>query len=119
MKDRLEILEKTIELYPHTDIDGKTIQEVIAHLQEIQESSKSDRFVFDINYYGHDGGFDIYIKQYRKETDQEYESRMENERSSELEKKERKKAAELAKGVAALEMYKLLSKKFGKVDDNP
>lgn len=110
MKDRFEILEKTIKLYPHTDIDGKTLQEVIAHLQEIQESSKSDRFVFDLDYYGHDGGFEIYVKQYRKETDQEYESRLE---------KERKKAVKLAKEAAEFEMYKLLSKKFGKSNVNP
>lgn len=89
---------------------GTSFDDVILKLQKLREQyvkyeSQGCQIFFDVEYYGYDGGSDVYVIVDRPETDKEYEKRLAEEaeeaRIKALRKAERD-AKKLAKAQAII-----------------
>ena len=53
-----------------------TYKEMMEYIAEEYGQFDSPEYIFDIGYYGYDGGFDVIVYKERFETDEEYEARI-------------------------------------------
>lgn len=91
-----EILAKTIEVNDLIE-SGDSIQQAITKLHDLQNDYYMyTRSIFDKNYYGYDGAYELELHCYRMETDKEEQDREEKERIA-LEKREKIRLKQLEK----------------------
>lgn len=127
MKQQIE--ERSMYVNLLTPENGQSIEEYLADITAELTAIKRDNWTADTvceklytRDYGYDGAFEIILEFCRLETDEEYESRLAQERE-ELEKSERKRLARLEKNrakTAAKEAeerkeYERLRAKYGEV----
>lgn len=84
------------------DLDGKTIDEAIEVLLRIKSNFEGQDIVLDYCGERYDDRYDLHIKIRREETDEEYATRLENEKNR-REAQEKRERAE----------YERLQKQFG------
>ncbi len=113
----------------HVDIvdlfDGRSLDDVILDLQSMLHRYEEEIFThdkevkFETEYYGHDGGIEVYVRVDRWETDTEYHRRLAKETAAKekaRQARETKKAKALATALATeaeeRELFEKLKKKF-------
>lgn len=114
MSKKKRVLDRRDQVFITELFDGRSIDDVIIELQsmlhryeeEIFTHDKEVRFVTD--YYGYDGGIELYVRVMRWETDKEYEARM----AKEQKERAKKRAATKAKKDKEYAEYERLKKKF-------
>ena len=120
------VLDRREEVYINDLFDGRDIDDVIIDLQSMLHRYEEEIFThdkevrFETEYYGYDGGMNLYVRVERWETDREYEKRQAREQAAkDRAKKTRatKKARALAVAVASEEeeraLFEKLKAKFG------
>lgn len=120
------VLDRREEVYINDLFDGRDIDDVIIDLQSMLHRYEEEIFThdkevrFETEYYGYDGGMNLYVRVERWETDREYEKRQAREQAAkDRAKKTRatKKARALAVAVDSEEeeraLFEKLKAKFG------
>ena len=120
------VLDRREEVYINDLFDGRAIDDVILDLQSMLHRYEEEIFThdkevkFETEYYGYDGGMNLYVRVDRWETDREYEKRRAREQAAKdkaRKARETKKARALAVAVASEEeeraLFKKLKAKFG------
>lgn len=120
------VLDRRDEVYINDLFDGRSIDDVILDLQNMLHRYEEEIFTrdkevrFETEYYGYDGGMNLYVRVMRWETDKEYERRIEMEqvlKERAAKAKETRKARALAQALEAeadeRALYEQLKKKFG------
>jgi hypothetical protein len=120
------VLDRREEVYINDLFDGRDIDDVIIDLQSMLHRYEEEIFThdkevrFETEYYGYDGGINLYVRVERWETDREYEKRQAREQAAkDRAKKTRatKKARALAVAVDSEEeeraLFEKLKAKFG------
>ena len=120
------VLDRREEVYINDLFDGRAIDDVILDLQSMLHRYEEEIFThdkevkFETEYYGYDGGMNLYVHVLRWETDREYEKRRAREQAARDKAKkarETKKARALAVAVASEEeeraLFEKLKAKFG------
>ena len=120
------VLDRREEVYINDLFDGRSIDDVILDLQSMLHRYEEEIFThdkevrFETEYYGYDGGINLYVRVERWETDREYEKRQAREQAAkDRAKKTRatKKARALAVAVDSEEeeraLFEKLKAKFG------
>ena len=125
-KERKRVLDRREEVFINDLFDGRDIDDVILDLQSMLHRYEEEIFThgkevrFETEYYGHDGGLNLYVRVLRWETDREYEKRLAREqaaREKAAKVRATKKARALAVAVASEEeeraLFEKLKAKFG------
>ena len=120
------VLDRREEVYINDLFDGRAIDDVILDLQSMLHRYEEEIFThdkevkFETEYYGYDGGINLYVRVERWETDREYEKRRAREQAAKdkaRKARETKKARALAVAVASEEeeraLFEKLKAKFG------
>ena len=120
------VLDRREEVYINDLFDGRAIDDVILDLQSMLHRYEEEIFThdkevkFETEYYGYDGGINLYVRVDRWETDREYDRRRAREqaaRDKARKARETKKARALAVAVASEEeeraLFEKLKAKFG------
>ena len=120
------VLDRREEVYINDLFDGRAIDDVILDLQSMMHRYEEEIFThdkevkFETEYYGYDGGINLYVRVERWETDREYEKRRAREQAAKdkaRKARETKKARALAVAVASEEeeraLFEKLKAKFG------
>ena len=120
------VLDRREEVYINDLFDGRDIDDVIIDLQSMLHRYEEEIFThdkevrFETEYYGYDGGINLYVRVERWETDREYDRRRAREQAARDKAKkarETKKARALAVAVASEEeeraLFEKLKAKFG------
>ena len=120
------VLDRREEVFINDLFDGRDIDDVIIDLQSMLHRYEEEIFThdkevkFETEYYGYDGGINLYVRVERWETDREYEKRRAREQAAKdkaRKARETKKARALAVAVASEEeeraLFKKLKAKFG------
>ena len=120
------VLDRREEVYINDLFDGRAIDDVILDLQSMLHRYEEEIFThdkevkFETEYYGYDGGLNLYVRVERWETDREYDRRRAREqaaRDKARKARETKKARALAVAVASEEeeraLFEKLKAKFG------
>ena len=102
------VLDRRDEVYINDLFDGRSIDDVVLDLHSLAqryapEILGQDKEVrFETEYYGYDGGMNLYVRVMRWETDKEYAKRSEREaaaREKARKVRETKKARALAQAL--------------------
>ena len=102
------VLDRRDEVYINDLFDGRGIDDVILDLQSMLHRYEEEIFThdkevkFETEYYGYDGGMNLYVRVMRWETDREYAKRSEREaaaREKARKARETKKARALAQAL--------------------
>ena len=102
------VLDRREEVYINDLFDGHSIDDVILELQSMLHRYEEEIFThdkevkFETDYYGYDGGMNLYVRVMRWETDKEYAKRSEREaaaRERARKVRETKKARALAQAL--------------------
>ena len=102
------VLDRRDEVYINDLFDGRSIDDVVLDLHSLAqryapEILGQDKEVrFETEYYGYDGGMNLYVRVMRWETDREYAKRSEREaaaREKARKVRETKKARALAQAL--------------------
>ena len=120
------VLDRREEVYINDLFDGRDIDDVIIDLQSMLHRYEEEIFThdkevrFETEYYGYDGGINLYVRVERWETDREYDRRRAREQAARdraKQARETKKARALAVAVASEEeeraLFEKLKAKFG------
>ena len=120
------VLDRREEVYINDLFDGRAIDDVILDLQSMMHRYEEEIFThdkevkFETEYYGYDGGMNLYVRVERWETDREYDRRRAREQAAKdkaRKARETKKARALAVAVASEEeeraLFEKLKAKFG------
>lgn len=113
---KLIVEDKRTECSIYDIFEKRSLQEAIKKLNEFDQDNTpfeemDDKFKkFEVEYYGYDGGYTLYLVYYREETDNEYEKRMSQERKA----KDLEKAGRLAEEERERQLYERLKEKFEK-----
>jgi len=120
------VLDRREEVFINDLFDGRAIDDVIIDLQSMLHRYEEEIFThdkevkFETEYYGYDGGMNLYVRVDRWETDREYDRRRAREQAARDKAKkarETKKARALAVAVASEEeeraLFEKLKAKFG------
>ena len=97
------VLDRRDPVYISDLFDGRAIDDVILELQSMLHKYEEEIFTrdkevkFETEYYGYDGGMEVYAAVYRWETDKEYNKRLVQE---EAVKERARKARETKKAKA-------------------
>lgn len=115
-RDRIDILDL---------FDSRTFDDVILDLQSMLHDYEEEIFTrdkevkFETEYYGYDGGMELYVRVMRWETDKEYSKRSEREavaKEKARKARETKKAKALAQALTTEQeeraLFEKLRKKF-------
>ena len=102
--DRQKIVFRQDPIDIGTILNGATPKEAIEQLEALDEAAWLDSVKegnpmlaecrFSVQWYGYDGGFDVYLNHYRWETDEEMERRIQTESQSTMSKAARKEERE-------------------------
>lgn len=98
------VLDRRDEVYINDLFDGRGIDDVILDLQSMLHRYEEEIFThdkevkFETEYYGYDGGMNLYVRVMRWETDREYAKRSEREAAA----RERARLSREAKKARAL-----------------
>jgi len=102
--DRQKIVFRQDPIDIGTILNGATPTEAIEQLEALDEAAliatdKEGRTLlaesrFSVEYYGYDGGFEVYLNHYRWETDEEMEQRIAKESQATTSKAARKEERE-------------------------
>jgi len=102
--DRQKIVFRQDPVDISTILNGATLKEVIEQLEALDEAAliatdKEGRTLlaesrFSVEWYGYDGGFEVYLNHYRWETDEEMERRIAKESQATMSKAARKEERE-------------------------
>lgn len=82
------VLDRREEVYINDLFDGRDIDDVIIDLQSMLHRYEEEIFThdkevrFETEYYGYDGGINLYVRVERWETDREYEKRQAREQAA-------------------------------------
>lgn len=107
-KERLRVLDNSVCIDIFDLLDGKDIHGAQLELAKLAGKyadaivSKGHEAKFSVDYYGYDGGLDLYLNFYRDENDKEYAARMDKEEKA-REKKRLAKEKKIAKARKLLE----------------
>ena len=106
--------------------DGRTFDDVILDLQSMLHDYEEEIFThdkevrFETEYYGYDGGMELYVRVMRWENDKEYAKRLDREAAAKekaRKAKETKKAKALAQALTTeqeeRELLAKLQEKYG------
>lgn len=121
--------KRVLDRRDHVDIvdlfDRRSLDDVILDLQSMLHRYEEEIFThdkevkFETEYYGHDGGIEVYVRVDRWETDTEYHRRRNKEEAAKekaRQARETKKAKALATALATeaeeRELFEKLKKKF-------
>ena len=120
------VLDRRDEVYINDLFDGRSIDDVVLDLHSLAqryapEILGQDKEVrFETEYYGYDGGMNLYVRVMRWETDKEYAKRSEREaaaREKARKVRETKKARALAQALTTeaeeRALLAQLQKKYG------
>jgi len=120
------IVERRDPVYISDLFDGRSLDDVVLELHSLARKYEPEILVhdkdikFETQYYGYDGGIELYVCVRRWETDQEYAKRMDREaaaRERARKVKETKKAKALAKALTTeqeeRELLAKLQEKYG------
>ena len=120
------VLDRREEVYINDLFDGRDIDDVIIDLQSMLHRYEEEIFThdkevrFETEYYGYDGGMNLYVRVDRWETDREYEKRRAREQAAKdkaRKARETKQARALAVAVASEEeeraLFEKMKAKFG------
>lgn len=91
------VIDRRVDVELSDMLGDQSIEMTIDYLQRMKEIYVKDYHIdakFEMQPYGYDGGFDIYLILYREETDSEYQDRLEKEKIAQ-EKKEQARLREL------------------------
>ncbi len=121
--------KRVLDRRDHVDIvdlfDRRSLDDVIIDLQSMLHQYEEEIFThdkevkFETEYYGYDGGLEVYVRVDRWETDTEYHRRLAKETAAKekaRQARETKKARALATALATeqeeRELFEKLKKKF-------
>ncbi len=121
--------KRVLDRRDHVDIvdlfDRRSLDDVIIDLQSMLHQYEEEIFThdkevkFETEYYGYDGGLEVYVRVDRWETDTEYHRRRDKEEAAKekaRKARETKKAKALATALATeqeeRELFEKLKKKF-------
>ncbi len=121
--------KRVLDRRDHVDIvdlfDRRSLDDVILDLQSMLHRYEEEIFThdkevkFETEYYGYDGGLEVYVRVDRWETDTEYHRRRDKEEAAKekaRKARETKKAKALATALATeqeeRELFEKLKKKF-------
>ena len=109
MNDRKRVLEKKELLDIYDMFDNKTIDQVQLKVSALASSHERDILMhdchvnFSVEYYGYDGGRELYLNTWRWENDEEYNKRKAKEDKA---KEKARKIREAKKEKARNELFK-------------
>ena len=115
------VLDRREEVYINDLFDGRSIDDVILDLQSMLHRYEEEIFThdkevkFETEYYGYDGGMNLYVRVMRWETDREYAKRSEREAAAREKARlarETKKARALKQALATEEEERALLAKL-------
>ena len=120
------VLERRDPVYISDLFDGRLLDDVVLELHSLAQRYEpeilgQDKEVrFETEYYGYDGGIELYVRVMRWETDKEYSKRSERETTAKeraRKAKETKKAKALAQALTTeqeeRELLAKLQEKYG------
>ena len=120
------VLDRRDQVFIDDLLDGRTIDDVILDLQSMLRDYEEEIFTrdkevrFETEYYGYDGGMNLYVRVMRWETDREYAKRSEREAAAKERArmiKETKKAKALKQALTTEQeeraLFEKLKEKFG------
>ena len=105
---RQRVCSKSERLDIEEIFDGRTLDDVqaefnaLAHKYEREIFEQDLEVRFEVEYYGHDGGHDVYLYSSRWETDEEFKKR---QAMLEAERAARRRARERVKEAARKNLY--------------
>ena len=105
MSKRKRVLDRRDQLFITDLFDGRTFDDVILDLQSMLHKYEEEIFThdkevkFETEYYGYDGGMELYVRVMRWETDREYSKRQEREQAAK-DKAAKARATKKAKALA-------------------
>jgi hypothetical protein len=116
LKDRQKLAFRQDPIDIGTILNGATPKEAIEQLEALDEAAWLDSVKegnpmlaecrFFVEWYGYDGGFEVYLNHYRWETDEEMEQRIARESQATMKKAAKKEERERRE-------YERLRAKFG------
>lgn len=125
-KERQRVLDWRRQIFIDDIFYQKSLEDVTAFFysmsHELEEEliTKDKTAVFTTERYGYDGGMDVFLKVFRLENDDEYETRMEKEavaRAKAKKARDAKKAKALERALETeaeeFALYQKLQAKFG------
>lgn len=79
----VEVPEKWFQAFEFFPEGKFTMQELkdFVEIMSTKEQADSEEYLYELQFYGHDGGFEIVRHQVRPETDQEYADRIKKEQA--------------------------------------
>lgn len=119
------VLDRRDQVFIDDLFDGRSIDDVILDLQSMLHKYEEEIFThdkevrFETEYYGYDGGMELYVRVQRWETDREYNKRQEQEQAAKdkaAKAQATKKAKALAQALTTEQeeraLFEKLKKKF-------
>jgi hypothetical protein len=105
MSKKKRVLDRRDQIDISDLFDGRAIDDVIIDLQSMLHRYEEEIFThdkevkFETEYYGYDGGMELYVRVMRWETDREYEKRQAREQAAK-EKAAKARATKKARALA-------------------
>lgn len=119
------VLDRRDRVFIDDLFDNRSLDDVILDLQSMLHDYEEEIFTrdkevkFETEYYGYDGGMELYVRVMRWETDKEYAKRLESEAATKeraRKARETKKAKALATALTTEQeeraLFEKLRKKF-------
>ena len=88
MSKKKRVLDRRDQVFINDLFDGRQIDDVILDLTSMLQKYEEEIFThdkevrFETEYYGYDGGMELYVRVERWETDKEYSKRQEREQAA-------------------------------------
>lgn len=105
MSKRKRVLDRRDQIHISDLFDARTFDDVILDLQSMLHKYEEEIFTYDkevkfeTEYYGYDGGMELYVRVMRWETDKEYDKRQAREQATK-DKAAKARATKKAKALA-------------------